>query len=611
MKRKRGHKKGKSKKSSVVAVSAKEAVVSSVDVVNVENESALDEFDDNLPSTSKYDSGMEIDTPSSTGTDQLNNLASVNPDGSIGGKGVEIEKPLGRVKVKLRTPKIMESQLTSSDAPTQSDTDKSSQQMGLERQAVVAEKMEDSANSLPEATLSAPGNSSKKAGSIKIKSSKSLGPSIKQTNDDVPTIRDESPHPKELKTPVRDHRYDKEELETCLVVIKKVMKMDAAEPFNSPVNPVALGIPDYFDVIDTPMDFGTICSNLESGVKYSNSVDVFKDVQFIWDNCYKYNNKGDYILELLKRVKKNFTKYWTAAGLYSGQPRGADDGDGSQEKAALSSQGKLHAKGGQSKKSRKGGRRHKADCLCAICVLKRRRREREENDRIAKGQIGASDNNLSQELKHEESSPAESPSGENSSSDMDESSADPNADPNATAEGEERKEGKIEESNQHSHPSTEKEEDEEEEDEDEEGDDDDDGENGVEMTNEDNVETPEQFDKLSEDGDKRSQQALGEESGDRIQSDTQKGDTTMHHKERTTDVQRQKHKGTEESHKKIKANQIKLLENPMLLDLCGVLFPDNPKSIWRGPHSLVHCQSTSRKSSIHAAIDSLMKSVNQ
>lgn len=65
------------------------------------------------------------------------------------------------------------------------------------------------------------------------------------------------------------------------------------------------------------MDFGTICSNLESGVKYMNSEDVYKDVQYIWDNCYKYNNKGDYVMELMKRVKKNFAKYWTAAGLYS------------------------------------------------------------------------------------------------------------------------------------------------------------------------------------------------------------------------------------------------------------------------------------------------------
>lgn len=48
-----------------------------------------------------------------------------------------------------------------------------------------------------------------------------------------------------------------------------------------------------------------------------NSEDVHKDVQYIWDNCYKYNNKGDYIVELMKRVKKNFLKYWTAAGLFS------------------------------------------------------------------------------------------------------------------------------------------------------------------------------------------------------------------------------------------------------------------------------------------------------
>lgn len=126
--------------------------------------------------------------------------------------------------------------------------------------------------------------------------------------------------------------------------------MDASEPFNVPVNPVALGIPvsltsfyiefelynyiygfilifiltgqDYFDVIKTPMDFGTICSNLESGIKYMNSEDVYKDVQFIWENCYKYNNKGDYILELMKRVKKNFSKYWFAAGLYSDPQQG-------------------------------------------------------------------------------------------------------------------------------------------------------------------------------------------------------------------------------------------------------------------------------------------------
>lgn len=44
-------------------------------------------------------------------------------------------------------------------------------------------------------------------------------------------------------------------------------------------------------------------------------------------------------------------------------------------------------------------RRHKHDCLCAICVLKRRRREREENARIAKGSFCG--DKLAKELRQE------------------------------------------------------------------------------------------------------------------------------------------------------------------------------------------------------------------
>ncbi|KOM46366.1 hypothetical protein LR48_Vigan07g007000 [Vigna angularis] len=155
---------------------------------------------------------MEDDTPSSTGTDQHFNLANINPDGSI---DKAIGKSVGRVKVKLRTPKMLDSQPTSSDAPTQSDTDKSSQQHGLEKQGLSAERMEDSANSLPDMKLS---NLSKRAGSIKIKSSKVLGSNAEHTS---------------------------KPLSASTEIIRKVMKMDAAEPFNVPVNPEALGIPCF------------------------------------------------------------------------------------------------------------------------------------------------------------------------------------------------------------------------------------------------------------------------------------------------------------------------------------------------------------------------------
>lgn len=78
---------------------------------------------------------------------------------------------------------------------------------------------------------------------------------------------------------------------------------------------------DYFDIVDIPMDFGTIRSNLQNGTKYMNSEDVFNDVEYIWNNCCKYSNEGDYTLHLMKRVRKKFMKYWTAAGLNCKQRR--------------------------------------------------------------------------------------------------------------------------------------------------------------------------------------------------------------------------------------------------------------------------------------------------
>ncbi|MCO5553532.1 hypothetical protein L7F22_007054 [Adiantum nelumboides] len=120
----------------------------------------------------------------------------------------------------------------------------------------------------------------------------------------------------------RQQAHLSNELSTALTVVRKIMKMEAAEPFNVPVDPVALGIPDYFDIVKRPMDLGTICKNLERGGKYRSSRDVYEDVQLVWMNCRIYNQKGDPILELLARVKKNFMKYWTAARLYTEKTAG-------------------------------------------------------------------------------------------------------------------------------------------------------------------------------------------------------------------------------------------------------------------------------------------------
>ncbi|XP_048232178.1 bromodomain testis-specific protein isoform X2 [Ricinus communis] len=602
MKRKRGNKKGKKKGP---PLAAKNEPAANVVTLIRDDDSDDDGSDDNNKNYSNSNAGveyervMEVDTPSSTGTDQPLNLASIKPDGSI--DKTSQGKPVGRVKVKLKTSKVLESQ---------SDTDKSSLQLGLEKQSVVSDKVEDTGNSVSEMKTGFSGNVSKKPGSIKIKSSKVIVSLSAEKSGSAGKAQDESLQQKEPRTPSQESQYSKQELDSALEVIKKVMKMDAAEPFNVPVNPEALGIPDYFDIIDTPMDFGTICSNLETGDKYMNSEAVYKDVQYIWDNCYKYNNKGDYILDLMRRVKKNFMKYWTAAGLFTEQSRGSSGAEGAQgDDVGASSQG--HGKSGQPKqkaKKRHGyvsaalklniKRRHKSDCLCAICVLKRRRREREENERIA-------NQKLPHELKQEGSSLIESPAGEDSSSNMDES-LDPDAD--ADVEGK-RLEAKMEDTEQQYSAEKEKHE-EVQEDGDEEEEDDEEEDNEIEIQKRAKVETSEQSEFADRSGDEPNQQpqpGLAENAGAAAQINFEKGHLMEQHEDETAAFHRNKNKDSQERQQKAEMFEKFCPHNPMLLSLCQTLFPDNRRSVWSGPHSLVPRQGSAHGNSIGAAIETLMK----
>ncbi|GKV32149.1 hypothetical protein SLEP1_g40775 [Rubroshorea leprosula] len=564
MKRKRGHKKG-SKQKAPATTAPSEAVVN---VVSEEDDSGQDETE----------SGMEVGTPSSTGTDQpLVNLVNIKSDGPA---GKALGNLVGRVKVKLKTPRALDS-----DVPSHSDTEKGSPKVGLERQDMVTKKVEDSGNLAGERKMAFSGIVYRKSGKIKIKSSMKLGDSSVDKGGAAVLAQGETSLLKEQKVTNQDSRYNKQELGSAMAVIKKVMKMEAAAPFNEPVDPEALGIPDYLDIIDTPMDFGTICSNLEKGDKYMNSEDVFKDVQYIWDNCCKYNNKGDAIMDLMKRVKKNFMKYWSAASLYSEQSRGTNGAENLEVEDGA--QGKAQTKASQSKiKNKKHGRRHKSDCLCAVCVLKRRKREREANARLAKGQSGV------QELKQEESSPVESPGNEDSSLNNGES-----ADLDEDAEVEDKREKvKAEANEQQYSPMEESHGEEEEEDENED--------NEIRILGKDEGERKQLSQlgsSLAEEPSRQSQPEIVDKSAAVAQSE--KESTLVKHEEQSE----KRHKESQERQDKAKMLNSFYHENPVLLNLCETLFPNNQNSVWRGPHSIFQHQGSSQTSSIQAAIETFMK----
>lgn len=594
--RRKGGKKGKAKKPRTVSTNE---VAQNLVTSNTEDNPVMNELDND-----EFDSGPEAESPSSTGADLPEKPPTVDEKPKTVSSGhpsddTKLKLVYGRVKVKIKASKALDSQLTSSDARTHSDTEKSGQQVEVENQGAPCEKMEDSANSLPESNVDSSGNSSKRSSSIKLNSSRGFSSSSMSPCSNVEMMKGESTQQKEPELLRLNPQQNKQELDASLEVIKKVMKMDAAEPFNVPVNPIALGIPDYFDVIDTPMDFGTICSNLESGIKYMNSSDVYRDVQYIWDNCYKYNNKGDYILELMKRVKKNFMKHWIAAGLYSNHAEGTNGSDTIQAMDVTPSiHGKMPAKNGAfnpASKKRHGLKKHKDGCLCAICVMMRRRQEREESSRVLDDQFDASDGYMDEEVKPEEASPTGSLGGDYTSSNMDNS-------PEQVAHADLEEKGDemmLQDTENISRQQEDKPEDEKQ--------------NLLTDEGKEEGEICEHLDQRSKDEHDAQNRPPNLESGDDMSNKASREKTPLQRDDDAVGIEQRKTKELLDKNQRAKMyERLRYLENPMLFELCGTLFDDKNSSVWTGPHSLVHHGDSNRKgskrqSSILAAVTSFMK----
>ncbi|XP_039122338.1 bromodomain-containing factor 2 isoform X2 [Dioscorea cayenensis subsp. rotundata] len=595
MKRKRGskagHKKGKKKTKAAV-----DALASAPVSVNTEEVVCSDEANG-----SPHNSEMDIDQ-ASLGSEKPGHMSNINGDPPANTATGKLSH--GRVKLKLKSSKALEPHQSYSDAQTPSDTDKSNAQVGLDKLDASIHKDEDNLHSdgqTSEMQKTAVVKYTKKKGSIKIKSSQALGISSgtvheKQVNKiSIPKIpgeqvlvhaddgksRDAS-LPRNLrqrgtKELYMDSRYNEKELTASLMVIKKVMKMEAAVPFNAPVDPVALGIPDYFDIIDTPMDFGTISQNLENSRKYRNSEDVYKDVQYIWDNCCKYNNKGDYIVDLMKRVKKNFMKYWTDAGLYTDIPSSSPAETNPSESAGRPGQAKLHTKG-KHKRRRLGTDHHKSDCLCAVCVVRRRRKERQEDLAVVDNQTATSDVSLSRDYKAEEKSPIDNLYSENASSSVDHSmETEANVD---TEEAENEKINYLERPEPQQQGAVD---------------------NELELqqnasgSSEMSEQTP--LENVIQDSDRQSQEPEPEFR----QLDDLK-DGVLHQQE----AGRLQPESAGRNYQ-IKLREEDLEENHSALQLCRNLFSTDHKSVWNSPRSLFHHRAPVQDSLIHAAISTFLK----
>ncbi|XP_063684056.1 bromodomain testis-specific protein-like isoform X3 [Bolinopsis microptera] len=85
-------------------------------------------------------------------------------------------------------------------------------------------------------------------------------------------------------------------------IVKPLWRNRYCWPFQKPVDPVALNIPDYLTVVKKPMDFGTIKKNIEDHV-YTDAEEALADCQQVFDNCFLYNKPQDDIYFMAKQLE--------------------------------------------------------------------------------------------------------------------------------------------------------------------------------------------------------------------------------------------------------------------------------------------------------------------
>ena len=81
--------------------------------------------------------------------------------------------------------------------------------------------------------------------------------------------------------------------------------------FDKPVDGAA--VPDYYTVITSPMDLGTVASKLE-GEAYTESGPFLSDVALVWSNCAAYNGPDSDVGKLGARMEGVFERTAAAAG---------------------------------------------------------------------------------------------------------------------------------------------------------------------------------------------------------------------------------------------------------------------------------------------------------
>lgn len=106
-------------------------------------------------------------------------------------------------------------------------------------------------------------------------------------------------------TDQRDEVLKETQLKFCSTMLTKLKRNPNASPFLKPVDPIALGIPDYLEKIKNPMDISTVKHRLDTKF-YLDPEEFHSDMTLMFNNCYSYNHKDSIVYKMGEELEKAF-----------------------------------------------------------------------------------------------------------------------------------------------------------------------------------------------------------------------------------------------------------------------------------------------------------------
>ncbi|XP_022720339.1 transcription factor GTE12-like isoform X1 [Durio zibethinus] len=104
-------------------------------------------------------------------------------------------------------------------------------------------------------------------------------------------------------------KMDRGMTQQCSALLKALMKHPAGWVFNEPVDPKALNIPDYFTIIKSPMDLGTIKSKLVKNT-YLGIQEFVADIKLTFSNAMLYNPPSNNVHKMAEEMNEFFEARW-------------------------------------------------------------------------------------------------------------------------------------------------------------------------------------------------------------------------------------------------------------------------------------------------------------